>query len=82
MSKYFHLYWILGAILLIPSISLAQDRPEEKPFDDIAEEIRYYVAGEDYTLRHFDLLSIDEQAFARARFLSRNYQKQRWLNSA
>jgi hypothetical protein len=76
MSKYFHLCWILGALLLLPSVSLAQDRPEQKVFDGVSEEIRYYIVSEDYTLRHYDLLSLDNQAIQRARFLSSNYEKQ------
>jgi len=76
MSKYLRLCWILGALFLLPSVSLAQDRPEQKAFDGVAEEIRYYIVSEDYSIRHYDLLSLDNQAFQRARFLSRNYEKQ------
>ncbi len=75
MNKYFHLCWILGAFLLLPSISLAQDRPGERVFANVSDEIKHYVVNDDYTLRHYDVLSIDQQAVERARFLSRNHEK-------
>ena len=74
MSRYFRLCWIVGAVLLLPSISLAQD-PGDKDLAGVSAEISYYIAVEDYAIRHADVFMIDEQAVARARFLSRNYEK-------
>ena len=42
----------------------------------IRDEIRYYLAVEDYTSRRADLIWTDKDAVERARFLSRNYGKE------
>ena len=74
-NKYLHFFLcILGAFLLLPSISVAQDRQGGRVFATVNDEIRYYLTEEDYTLRDYDVLSVDEKAFDRARFLSRNYE--------
>ena len=77
INKYFYfLFCFLGAFLLATSIAAAQDRQGLRTFASVDDEIRYYLLEENYSLAHHDVLSIDEKAFDRARFLARNYDKQ------
>ena len=75
VNKSSHLFLcILVSFLPLTSISVAQDRESRRVFASVNEEIRYYLTEEDYTLRHYDVLSIDNKALDHARFLSRNYE--------
>jgi hypothetical protein len=74
-NKSLRIFWILPVLLVTSSFSPAQERQGQRVFASVDDEIRYYLTEEDYTLRHYDLLSFDQAAIDRARFLSRDFPK-------